>query len=170
MSPLIRDLENCLVLPFFQGSRLLKLLEVLLTDSNLTETDLIDSLTLIHRKLDRGCCFNSPFNSKVLDFSNFAQLLSEQLRKKLHFFILLRYCSFAQGNLNAFVRSKICFLLNIVVVRQRMIPGEWSSGAICVFAIFKHSHWYDTKCVTSAWAKWYLSLVFMIITKCRREN
>ena len=51
MSPLIRDLENCLVFPFFQGSRLLKNdIEVLLTDSNLTETDLTDSLTLIHRK------------------------------------------------------------------------------------------------------------------------
>ena len=27
-----------------------------------------------------------------------------------------------------------------------------------------------TQCVTSAKAKWHLSLVFMIITKCRREN
>ena len=48
MSLFIRDHENCLVLPFFQGSRLLKNdSEVLLTDSNLTETDLTDSLTLI---------------------------------------------------------------------------------------------------------------------------
>ena len=85
MSPLIRDLANCLVLPFFQGSRLLKNdIEVLLTDSNLTETDLTDSLTLIHHKLDGGCYFNSPFISKFLDYSNFAQLLSEQPSKK-HF-------------------------------------------------------------------------------------
>ena len=117
MSLFIRDHENCLVLPFFQGSQLLKNdSEVLLTDSNLTETDLTDSLTLIYSKLDGGCYFNSPFISKFLDYSNFAQLLSEQPSKKLHiFFILLRYCSFTQGNLNAFVRSKIYFLLNIVV-------------------------------------------------------
>ena len=90
--------------------------EVLLTDSNLTKTDLTDSLTLNDRNIDGGCYFNSPFISKFLDYSNFAQLLSEQLSKKLHiFFILLRYCSFTQGNLNAFVRSKIYFLLNIVV-------------------------------------------------------
>ena len=83
MSPLIRDRENCLVLPFFQGSRLLKNdSEVLLTDSNLTETDLTDSLTLNYRKLDGGCYFNSPFISKVLDYSNFAQLLADQLSKK----------------------------------------------------------------------------------------
>ena len=94
ISLLIRDRENCLVLPFFQGSRLLKNdSEVLLADSDLTETDLTDSLTLIHRKLDGGCYFNSPFISRFLDYSNFAQLLSEQPSKKLHiFFILLRYC------------------------------------------------------------------------------
>ena len=78
MSPLIRDRENCLVLPFFQGSRLPKNdSEVLLTDSDLTETDLTDSLTLIYRKLDGSCYFNSPFIRKFLDYSNFAQLLSE---------------------------------------------------------------------------------------------
>ena len=87
MSLFIRDHENCLVLPFFQGSRLLKNdSEVLLTDSNLTETDLTDSLTLIYSKLDSGCYFNSPFISKFLDYSNFAQLLSEQPSKKLHIF------------------------------------------------------------------------------------
>ena len=90
MSPLIRGLENCLVLPFFQGSRLLKNdSEALLTDSNLTENNLTDSLTLIHRKLDGGCYFNSTFINKVLDFSNFAPLLAEQLRKKLHFFYFI---------------------------------------------------------------------------------
>ena len=117
MSLLIRDRENCLVFPFFfQGSRLLKNdSKVLLTDSNLTETDLTDSLTLIYSKLDGGCYFNSPFISKFLDYSNFAQLLSEQPSKKHFFFISLRYCSFTQGNLNAFVGSKIYFLLNIVV-------------------------------------------------------
>ena len=89
MSLLIRDRENCLVLPFFQGSRLLKNdSEVLLTDSNLTETDLTDSLTLIHGKSDGGCYFNSPFINKFLDYSNSAQLLSEQPSKKLHIFIL----------------------------------------------------------------------------------
>ena len=89
MSLLIRDRENCfIVLPFFQGSRLLKNdSEVLLTDSNLTETDLTDSLTLIYSKLDGGCYFNSPFISKFLDYSNFAQLLSEQPSKKLHIFL-----------------------------------------------------------------------------------
>ena len=118
MSALIRDRENCLVLPFFQGSRLLKNdSEVLLTDSNLTETDLTDSLTSICRKLDGGCYFNSPFITKFLDYSNFAQLLSEQLSKKLHTFFLF-YWGIARSpkeNLNAFVRSKIYFLLNIVV-------------------------------------------------------
>ena len=74
---------------FFQGSRLLKNeSKVLLTDSNLTETDLTDSLTLIYSKLDGGCYFNSPFISKFLDYSNFAQLLSEQPSKKLHIFFL----------------------------------------------------------------------------------
>ena len=92
MSPLIRGLENCLVqVPFFQGSRLLKNdSEALLTDSNLTENNLTDSLTLIHRKLDGGFYFNSTFISKVLDFSNFAPLLAEQLRKKLHFFYFIK--------------------------------------------------------------------------------
>ena len=90
MSPLIRDPENCLVLPFFQGSRLLrKDIEVLLTDSNLTETYLTDSLSLIHRKLDGSFRFNSPFISKVLDYSNFAQLLAEHLSKELHFFYFI---------------------------------------------------------------------------------
>ena len=60
--------------------------KVPLTDSNLTETDLTDSLTLIYSKLDGGCYFNSPFISKFLDYSNFAQLLSEQPSKKLHIF------------------------------------------------------------------------------------
>ena len=89
MSLLIRDRENCLVFPFFfQGSRLLKNdSKVLLTDSYFTETDLTDSLTLIYSKLDGGCYFNSPFISKFLDYSNFAQLLSEQLSKKLHIFL-----------------------------------------------------------------------------------
>ena len=58
-----------------------------LTDSNLTETDLTDSLTLIYRKSDGGCYFNSPFIGKFLDYSNFAQLLAEQLSKKLPIFI-----------------------------------------------------------------------------------
>ena len=70
---------------FFQGSRLLKNdSKVLLTDSYFTETDLTDSLTLIYSKLDGGCYFNSPFISEFLDYSNFAQLLSEQPSKK-HF-------------------------------------------------------------------------------------
>ena len=74
---------------FFQGSRLLKNdSKVLLTDSYFTETDLTDSLTLIYSKLDGGCYFNSPFISKFLDYSNFAQLLSEQPSKK-HFFYFI---------------------------------------------------------------------------------
>ena len=90
MSPLLRDPENCLVLYVFQGSRLVrKDIEVLLTDSNLTKTYLTDSLSLIHRKLDGSCYFNSPFISKVLVYSNFAQLLAEQLSKKLHFFYFI---------------------------------------------------------------------------------
>ena len=36
--------------------------EVLVTDSNLTETDLTDSLTLIHRKLDGGCYLIHPLS------------------------------------------------------------------------------------------------------------
>ena len=56
MCPFIRDRENCLVLFFFNGSRLLKNdSEVLVTDSNLTETDVTDSLTLNDRKIDSGC-------------------------------------------------------------------------------------------------------------------
>ena len=90
MSPLLRDPENCLVLPVFQGSQLVrKDIEVLLTDSNLTKTYLTDSLSLIDRKLDGSCYFNSPFISKVLVYSNFAQLLAEQLSKKLHFFYFI---------------------------------------------------------------------------------
>ena len=67
MSPFIRYRENCLVLPFFQGSRLLKNdSEVLLTDSNLAKTDVTDSLTLNYRKIDGGCYLNSFWIIQIL--------------------------------------------------------------------------------------------------------
>ena len=167
MSPLLRDPENCLVLPVFQGSRLVrKDIEVLLTDSNLTKTYLTDSLSLIHRKVDGSCYFNSPFISKVLVYSNFAQLLAEQLSKKLHFFILLRYYSFKKPK---------CFCSKQNTnANPKYRSGEAKNDPLEQFVCLQSLNIRIdmTQCVTSAWAKpqYFYSLVFVIITKCRREN
>ena len=119
-----------------------------------------DSLFLNDRKIDGGCYFNTPFSSKFLDYSNFAQLLADQLSKKWLFFILLGNCSFTQGNLNAFVRSKIYIILSKWWGKERSLEQF-----VCFQSLNIRINM--TQCVTSATAEWHLSLVFMIITKCR---
>ena len=151
---------------FFQGSRLLKNdSEVLLTDSNQFDRNWFDWQFNFKWSQDRWrlLFLFTLIISKFLDYSNFAPLLAEQLSKKLNFFILLRYCSFTQGNLNAFVRSKIYIILSKWWGKERSLEQF-----VCFQSLNIRINM--TQCVTSATAEWHLSLVFMIITKCRGKN